>query len=67
MIGYPLGKSRALERLLSPFVVASQSAPIVVLAPLLITWFGFGTVPAVLVSALSALYPVMVATIVAVR
>ncbi|MEW6421832.1 MAG: ABC transporter permease subunit [Deinococcota bacterium] len=67
LIGYPLAKSRLLERFLSPFVVASQSAPIVVLAPLLITWFGFGTVPAVLVSALSALYPVMVATIVGVR
>ncbi|ABF44414.1 ABC transporter related protein [Deinococcus geothermalis DSM 11300] len=67
LIGYPLAKSRPLERFLSPFVVASQSAPIVVLAPLLITWFGFGTVPAVLVSALSALYPVMVATIVGVR
>ncbi|MFC4427814.1 ABC transporter permease subunit [Deinococcus navajonensis] len=67
VIGYPLGKSRPLERFLSPFVVASQSAPIVVLAPLLITWFGFGMVPAVLVSALSALYPVMVSTIVGVR
>ncbi|GAA5514249.1 vitamin B12 import ATP-binding protein BtuD [Deinococcus carri] len=67
LLGYPLGKSRALERFLSPFVVASQSAPIVVLAPLLITWFGFGSVPAVLVSALSALYPVLVATIVGVR
>ncbi|MBB5235716.1 ABC transporter permease subunit [Deinococcus budaensis] len=67
LIGYPLGKSRPLERFLSPFVVASQSTPVVVLAPLLITWFGFGRVPAVLVSALSALYPVMVATIVGVR
>lgn len=67
LIGYPLGRFRTLERFLSPFVVASQSAPIVVLAPLLITWFGFGVVPAVLVSALSALYPVMVATIVGVR
>ncbi|MEF2276980.1 ABC transporter permease subunit [Deinococcus sp. YIM 134068] len=67
LIGYPLGKSRALERFLSPFVVAAQSTPIVVLAPLLITWFGFELVPAVLVSALSALYPVMVATIVGVR
>ena len=67
VIGYALGKSRTLERFLSPFVVASQSAPIVVLAPLLITWFGFGLLPAVLVSALSALYPVMVSTIVGVR
>jgi NitT/TauT family transport system ATP-binding protein len=67
LIGYPLGKSRVLERFLSPFVVASQSTPIVVLAPLLITWLGFGVLPAVLISALSALYPVMIATIVGVR
>jgi len=67
LLGYPLGRSRALERFLSPFVVASQSTPVVVLAPLLITWFGFNTLPAVLVSALSALYPVLVATIVGVR
>jgi NitT/TauT family transport system ATP-binding protein len=67
LIGYPLGKIRALERLLSPFVVAAQSTPIVVLAPLLVIWFGFGTLPAVLVSALSALYPIMISTMVGVR
>ncbi|SMB96006.1 ABC transporter permease subunit [Deinococcus hopiensis] len=67
LIGYPLGKSRPLERFLSPFVVASQSTPIVVLVPILTAWFGFGALPAVLVSALSALYPLMVSTIVGVR
>lgn len=67
LIGYPLGKRPALERVLSPYVIASQSTPIVVLAPLLITWFGFTLIPAVLVSALSALYPIMIATIVGVR
>lgn len=67
LAGYVLGKRPPLERLLSSFVVASQSTPIVVIAPLLITWFGFGLLPAVLVSALSALYPIMIATIVGVR
>lgn len=67
VIGYFLGKSRALERFLSPFVVASQSTPIAVLAPLLMTWLGFGVLPAILVSGLSALYPLMVATMVGVR
>ncbi|MCD0157858.1 ABC transporter permease, partial [Deinococcus sp. 6GRE01] len=67
LIGYPLAKWRALERFLSPFVVASQSTPIVVLAPLLVSWLGFGFLPAVVVSALSALYPIMVATLVGVR
>ncbi|MFC4456478.1 ABC transporter permease subunit [Deinococcus sonorensis] len=67
LIGYPLGKSAWLERFLSPFIVASQSTPIVVLAPILITALGFGLWPAVIVSALSALYPVMISTIVGVR
>ncbi|WP_221089695.1 ABC transporter permease subunit [Deinococcus aquaedulcis] len=67
LIGYPLAKWRALERFLSPFLVASQSTPIVVLAPLLVSWLGFGFVPALVVSALSALYPILVATLVGVR
>ncbi|MFC3835629.1 MULTISPECIES: ABC transporter permease subunit [Deinococcus] len=67
LIGYPLARIRALERFLSPFLVASQSTPIVVLAPLLVSWLGYGHLPAVLVSALSALYPVMVSTLVGVR
>ncbi|GAA5440231.1 ABC transporter permease subunit [Deinococcus caeni] len=67
LIGYPLAKWRALERFLSPFLVASQSTPIVVLAPLLVSWLGFGFLPAVVVSALSALYPILVATLVGVR
>ncbi|MBZ9750858.1 ABC transporter permease subunit [Deinococcus sp. HMF7604] len=67
LIGYPLAKWRALERFLSPFLVASQSTPIVVLAPLLVSWLGFGLLPAVVVSALSALYPMLIATLVGVR
>ncbi|UBV42947.1 ABC transporter permease subunit [Deinococcus taeanensis] len=67
LIGYPLAKWRALERFLSPFIVASQSTPIVVLAPLLVSWLGFGFLPAVVVSALSALYPMLVSTLVGVR
>lgn len=67
LLGYPVAKSRALERFLSPFIVASQSTPIVILAPLLVSWLGFGALPAVLVSALSALYPMLVAALVGVR
>ena len=67
LIGYPLGKFPWLERFLSPFLVASQSTPIVVLAPLLVVYLGYGTLSAVVVSALSALYPVLIAAIVGVR
>ncbi|GGR34916.1 ABC transporter permease subunit [Deinococcus ruber] len=67
LLGYPLGKLPWLERFLSPYLVASQSTPIVVLAPLLVSYLGYGTLSAVIVSALSALYPVLVSAIVGVR
>ncbi|PNY80682.1 ABC transporter permease subunit [Deinococcus koreensis] len=67
LLGYPIAKSRTLERFLSPFIVASQSTPIVILAPLLVLVLGFGLWPAVVVSSLSALYPLLVATMVGVR
>ncbi|WP_309573064.1 ABC transporter permease subunit [Deinococcus sp.] len=67
LLGYPIAKSRALERFLSPLIVASQSTPIVILAPLLVLWLGYGLVPAIVVSSLSALYPLLVATMVGVR
>lgn len=67
LLGYLLGKSRTAERLLAPYIVASQSIPIVAIAPLLIIWFGSGRLSKVLISALIVFFPVLVNTIVAVR
>lgn len=65
--GYLLGKSRLLERLLSPYLVASQAIPIVAIAPLLVIWFGPGMYSKVLICALTVFFPVLVNTIVGVR
>lgn len=67
VIGYGLAKSPLLERLLSPYVVASQAVPIVALAPLLVVWFGFGWTSKVLVCALTVFFPALVNTIVGIR
>ena len=67
VLGYFLAKSRPIERLLAPFIVASQSIPIVAIAPLLIIWFGSGRLSKVLISALIVFFPVLVNTTVAVR
>lgn len=67
LLGYALAKSTQLERLLSPYVVASQAIPIVAVAPLLIIWFGPGMLSKVLVSALIVFFPVLVNTVVGVR
>lgn len=67
LLGYLLAKSRVAEKLLSPYIVASQSIPVVAIAPLLIIWFGSGRFSKVLISALIVFFPVLVNTIVAIR
>jgi len=67
LLGYLLAKSRAVERLVSPYVVASQSVPIVAIAPLLVIWFGPGLASKVLICALIVFFPVLVNTIVGLR
>jgi len=67
ILGYGLAKSSTLERLLSPYIVASQSIPIVAIAPLLVIWFGPGRLSKVMISALIVFFPILVNTIVGVR
>ena len=67
LLGYVLAKSPVVERFLSPYIVASQSIPIVALAPLLIIWFGFGLFSKMLVCALTIFFPVLINTIVGLR
>jgi NitT/TauT family transport system permease protein len=67
VLGYLLAKSRTLERILSPYIVASQAIPIVALAPLLVVWFGAGSLSKVLVCALTLFFPVLINTVVGIR
>ena len=67
IIGYGLAKSRNVERFLSPYIVASQSIPIVAIAPLLVIWFGSGRFSKMLISALIVFFPILITTIVGIR
>jgi len=67
VMGYLLAKSRLFERLLAPYLVATQAIPIVAIAPLLIIWFGPGMFSKVLICGLIVFFPVLVNTVVGVR
>ena len=67
VVGYLLAKSRSLERVLSPYLVASQAIPVVAIAPLLVIWLGDGILSKVIICALIVFFPVLVNTIVGVR
>jgi NitT/TauT family transport system permease protein len=66
-LGYLLAKSETFERFLAPYIVASQSIPIVAIAPLLVIWFGPGLISKVLICALIVFFPVLINTIVGLR
>ncbi|WP_199796608.1 ABC transporter permease [Pseudonocardia dioxanivorans] len=52
-----------LRQALLPLLVASQTIPIIAIAPLLIIWFGFGLLPKVVVIALVTFFPVAIGLI----
>lgn len=58
-LGLLLGESEPLRRVLMPYVVTSQVVPKLALVPLFIVWFGFGTVPTVVITALICFFPLL--------
>ena len=67
VLGYFLARSIVLEKLLSPYLVASQAIPVVAIAPLLVIWFGSGLISKVFICALIVFFPVLINTIVGLR
>ena len=67
VLGYALAQAPFLERLLAPYIAASQALPVIAIAPLLLLWFGFGLLPKVLVAALVVFFPILVNTVTGLR
>jgi putative hydroxymethylpyrimidine transport system permease protein len=55
--------SPTLRRAVYPLVVASQAVPVIVIAPILVIWFGFGITPKLIVIALICFFPIVVNTL----
>jgi putative hydroxymethylpyrimidine transport system permease protein len=55
--------SAALRRALYPLLIGSQTIPIVLVAPLLVAWWGFGMTPKLAIVALVCFFPIVVPTL----
>jgi putative hydroxymethylpyrimidine transport system permease protein len=63
LFAVPLHLSRPLRQALYPLLVASQTIPIIVVAPILVVWFGFGIGPKLAIIALICFFPITVNTL----
>ena len=66
-LGALLGKMPRLEKMLNPFIVATQVGPKVALVPLFVVWFGFGITSKVVIAAVLAFFPILLNTMLGVK
>jgi NitT/TauT family transport system permease protein/putative hydroxymethylpyrimidine transport system permease protein len=63
LVAVALHESRTLRRALWPVLLGSQTIPIVLVAPLLVAWFGFDLRPRLVIVALVCFFPIAVAMV----
>jgi NitT/TauT family transport system permease protein len=66
-LGYLLAKSPLAERLISPYLIASQAIPVIAIAPLLTIWIRSTYWSRVLVAVLVVFFPIAINTIAGLR
>src|SRR5262249_62034416 len=59
-MGYILGMSIFIEKVLSPYILGLQIAPKVAFAPLFIMWLGYNAWPKLIVTILAVFFPILV-------
>lgn len=66
-LGYVVAHSRLVARTLEPYIALTQAIPLVAIAPLLVIWVGYGTVPIALLCAIIAFFPMVTTSVLGFR
>lgn len=71
LVSIPLGiliaRFRFVSAAVEPYLAASQAIPAVAVAPLLVIWIGYGTLPIVVLCAIIVSFPIVINTAVGIR
>jgi len=67
LVAGAMARSVALERSIFPLAVIIKATPLIVIAPLLIIWFGYTIYPKIIMAALLCFFPILVNTIIGLR
>lgn len=62
-LGYLIAHVPVVSAAVGPYLAASQAIPAVALAPLLVVWVGYGTVPTALLCTLMVFFPITINTV----
>ncbi|PLS07145.1 ABC transporter permease [Neobacillus cucumis] len=62
LLGVGMHFSRSLEKVLYPFLVISQTIPLIAISPIFIMWFGYSIWSKIAVTILTAFFPIVVST-----
>jgi NitT/TauT family transport system permease protein len=60
VLGFIIGSSRFMYNALYPLMIGFNSIPKAAFVPILVVWFGIGTVPAILTAFLISFFPIVV-------
>jgi ABC-type nitrate/sulfonate/bicarbonate transport system permease component len=63
VLGFLVAHVRLINRAIYPLLVASQTMPVIAIAPVFIIWFGYGMLPKVITTALICFFPLTVNTV----
>lgn len=66
-LGAILARSPSAQRIINPYLIATQAMPKLALAPMLVLWFGFGVTSKIVIAALIAFFPLLENTVVGLR
>jgi putative hydroxymethylpyrimidine transport system permease protein len=62
LLGIGMHFSRTLEKVLYPFLVISQTVPLIAISPIFIMWLGYSIWSKIAVTILTAFFPIVVST-----